>query len=229
MFTNKSFRKLLVIAGLVLPLIAQAVVTEQAPIIALGGDLTAVNQNGSDQGLVNDPDGIVPTTASGSIVILLDAETNTLDFSLTVDGIFQSDLRNFGPNETPIHLHLAGGGNSGNFGPIAVDLSLGADSSNFTDTATGFEFSRNGVSILLEDQGGVQLGMHPGNDLIVDSLLSGDAFVLVHTNNSDINGFPFGEIRGNINPINPVPLPAALPMMILGLASFGIFVRRKHS
>jgi hypothetical protein len=229
MFTNKSFRKLLIIASLMLPLTAQAIVTEQEPIIVLGGDLTAVNQNGSDPGLINDPDGIVPTDASGSIVILLDAETNTLDFSLTVDGIFQSDLRNFGPNETPIHLHLAGGGNSGNFGPIAVDLSLGADSSNFTDTATGFEFSRSGVSILLEDQGGVQLGMHPGDDLIVDSLLSGDAFVLVHTNNSDINGFPFGEIRGNINPINPVPLPAALPMMILGLSSFGIFVRRKHS
>jgi hypothetical protein len=226
MFTNKLFRKLLVIAGLILPLMAQAAATEQAPIITLGGDLTAANQNGSDPDLVNDPAGIVPTDTSGSIAILLDADTNTLDFSLTVDGIFQSDLRNFGPNETPIHLHLAGGGNSGNFGPIAVDLALGADSSNFTDTATGFEFNRSGVSILLEDQGGVQLGMHPGNDLIVDSLLSGDAFVLVHTNNSDINGFPFGEIRGNIN---PVPLPAALPMMIMSLASFGFFMKRKHS
>ncbi len=91
MFTNKSFRKLLIIASLMLPLTAQAIVTEQEPIIVLGGDLTAVNQNGSDPGLINDPDGIVPTDASGSIVILLDAETNTLDFSLTVDGIFQSD------------------------------------------------------------------------------------------------------------------------------------------
>jgi hypothetical protein len=229
MFINKSLRKLLIIVSLMLPFMAQAAIIAQESVIALGGDLTAANQNGSDPSLIKDPDGIVPTSASGSILFLLDTEANTLDFNLSVDGIFQSDLRDFGPNETPIHLHLAGGGNSGNFGPIAVDLSLGADSSDFTDTATGFEFSRSGVSILLEDQGGVQLGMHPGNDLIVDSLLSGDAFVLVHTNNSDINGFPFGEIRGNINPINPVPLPAALPMMILGLASFGIFVRRKHS
>jgi hypothetical protein len=121
---------------------------------------------------------------------------------------------------------LAGGGNAGNFGPIAVDLSLGAEAGDFNETATGFEFNRSGISILLEDQGDVQFGMHPGNDLIIDSLLSGNAFVLVHTNNSAINDFPFGEIRGNIN---PVPLPSALPMMMMGLAGLGVLVRRKRS
>lgn len=219
MFKNKSFGKVLVILGLVLPFMAQSAV------IHLNGDLTASNQNGSDPGVINDPDGIVSTDANGSISIFLDTDTHTLDFSLKVDGILQSDLRNFGPNATPIHLHLAGGGNPGNFGPIAVDLALGADSSDFTDTATGFEFNRNGVSILLEDQGNVQLGMHPGNDLIVDSLLSGNTFALVHTNNPEINGFPFGEIRGNIN---PVPLPAAV--LLLGSGLFGLVsLSRRHS
>jgi hypothetical protein len=226
MFINSSFRKLLVIASLMFPIMAQAVTVAEPSSINLVGFLAAVNQNGSDPGVVTDPDGLVPTTASGTILIQLDTVANTLDFSLTVDGIFQSDLRDFGPNATPIHLHLAGGGNSCNFGPIAVDLSLGAEAGDFTDTSTGFEFNRSGISILLEDQGNVQLGMHPGNDLIVDSLLSGSAFVLVHTNNSDISGFPFGEIRGNIN---PVPLPAALPMMMVGLAGLGVLVRRKRS
>ncbi len=220
MFIDKSIQKIILLLCLVAPLMAQAA------FINLEGNLSPANQNGSDPDLITDPDGIVLSNANGTISVLLDTDSNTLDFSLTVNGISQSDLRNFGPNATPIHLHLAGGGNSGNFGPIAVDVSLGANANDFTDTATGFEFSRSGISILLEDQGGVQLGMHPGDNLIVASLLSGDAFVLVHTSNTDINGFPFGEIRGNIN---PVPLPAALPMMIMGLASFGIFVRRSRS
>lgn len=46
MFTNISFRKSLIIASLMLPLMAQVVVTEQEPVIVLGGDLTAANQNG---------------------------------------------------------------------------------------------------------------------------------------------------------------------------------------
>ncbi len=227
MFINIVRNKVLLIVGLVLPLMAQAT------IIELRGDLTPANQNGSDPGLVTDPNGIVPTTASGSIEILLDTDTNSLDFSLNVDGILQSELRSFGPNATPIHLHLAGGGNPGNFGPISVDLSLGADSSNFTDTTTGFEFSRSGVSILLEDQGNVALGMHPGNDFIVDALQSGNTFVLVHTTKDIFTntsgpapGFPFGEIRGNIN---PVPLPTALPLMITAMTCFSMFVRRRRS
>ena len=217
MFINRLIKNIILL-GLFLPLVGQAA------LIDLRGDLNPANQNGSDPSVVNDPNGIVPTNASGSINLLLDTDSNTLDFNLKVDGISTSDLRNFGSNATPIHLHLAGGGNSGNFGPISVDLSLGANTTDFNDTSTGFEFSRDDVSILLDDQGGVQLGMHPGDNLIVASLLSGDTFILIHTNNSEINGFPFGEIRGNIS---QVPLPAALPMMLMGLASFSVFVRRK--
>ncbi len=144
MFINRLIKNIILL-GLFLPLVGQAA------LIDLRGDLNPANQNGSDPSVVNDPNGIVPTNASGSINLLLDTDSNTLDFNLKVDGISTSDLRNFGSNATPIHLHLAGGGNSGNFGPISVDLSLGANTTDFNDTSTGFEFSRDDVSILLND------------------------------------------------------------------------------
>ncbi len=176
-----------------------------ADIVTLSATLSAANQNGSDPALVTDPLGVIPTDAFGAITVTLDTESFTLDYNLDVTGISSDQLRNFGPNATPIHLHIGGGGKPGNFGPIAVDLTLGATDTDFTDTATGFTLSRNDISILLEDQGNVQLGMHPGNDRIVDVLQSGNAFVLVHTlkdifvnDTGPVPGFPFGEIRGNI-------------------------------
>lgn len=178
----------------------------QANIINLSGSLSAANQNGSDPAQVTDPLGVVPTEASGSIQIHLDTDNNTLDFKLEVEGIARSQLRNFGPNETPIHLHLA---ENGNFGSIAIDLSLNTTEPDFIDTDQGFRLERKGVSILLEDQGGVLLGMHPGNEQIVEALQSGNIFVLVHsskdifTNESGSSpGFPFAEIRGNIMPVS---------------------------
>ncbi|HFD12050.1 MAG TPA: DUF302 domain-containing protein [Crenotrichaceae bacterium] len=186
-----------------------------AEIVKLAASLQAANQNGSDPAQVTDPLGVVETNASGSIQIQLDTDNNTLDYQLDVTGISRDQLRNFGPNETPIHLHLAGGGDPGNFGPIAIDLTLNAVDADFTSTTDGFQLARDGISILLEDQGGVQLGMHPGNDQIVDALRSGNTFVLVHTN-KDIfvndagpaPGFPFGEIRGNIKPVSTITTPA---------------------
>jgi hypothetical protein len=223
----RSVLKIFVLSLALLPLAAQAA------IINLNGTLSAANQNGSDPSFVTDPGGIVPTSATGSIQIQLDTINNTLDFQMNVDGILQSELRDFGPNATPIHLHQPGGGIKGNFGPISIDLSLGSTAADFSDTTTGFTFARTGVSILLADQGGVALGMHPGDDQIVNLLQSGNMFVLVHslkdifTNQTTgrPDGFPFGEIRGNIS---AVPLPAALPLLGTGLlALFGI-ARRRH-
>lgn len=183
--------------------------------------LSAANQDGSDPDFFTDPNGVVPTDAVGMIFGILDDNDFTFDFNLIVDGIFRDDLMNFGPNATPIHLHVPG--QLGAFGPIAVDLTLGAVDSDFTDTATGFELSRS-VSVLLEDQGNVVLGMHPGNDEIIGALTSGSAFALVHTTNPEINGFPFGEIRGNLN---AVPEPSSL--VVLGLGSLLLFQRRRKS
>ena len=198
----------------------------------MNSTLSAANQNGSDPGLITDPLGVVPTTAFGSAQFLLDTTANTLDFQISVDGILRSELRDFGPNGTPIHLHLANAGSSGNFGPIAIDLALGAIAGDFVDTATGFTFSRTGVSILLADQGGVTLGMHPGDALIVDSLLSGNAFVLVHSTKNIFTstggpapGFPFGEIRGNLTA--NVPTPSSALALGLGIGLLAMQKRRQ--
>lgn len=225
---------------LLLPLLLFAIspITVRAQdTFELMGMLSAANQNGSDPAVVMDPFGIVPTDASGTIHLIVDPVANTLDFSLEVDGISTADLREFGPNLSPIHLHLAGGGNPGNFGPIAIDLSQNAPADSFVNTADGFTFSRQDVSILLEDQGGVALGMHPGNDLIVDALQSGNMFVLVHTMNDIFTqegatlpngnpapvGFPFGEIRGNVS---LVPEPSSGVLLVL--ASFGLHTLRRR-
>jgi hypothetical protein len=193
----------------------------QADTIQLEGSLSAANQDGSDPDFFTDSDGIVPTDAVGTFFTTLDDDAFTLDFVLIVEGIFRDDLMNFGPNATPIHLHVPG--QLGAFGPVAVDLTLGAVDSDYTDTASGFELSLS-VSVLLEDQGNVNGDMHPGNDVIIDELTSGRAFALVHTTNPDINGFPFGEIRGNLN---AVPEPSSLA--VLGFGSLLLFPRGRRS
>jgi len=174
--------------------------------------------------------------ANGIITMQLNDEANTLDIQLGVIGITLDDLLDFGPNTSPIHLHNAGGGNPGNFGPIAIDPTFTVDASNYIGDGDGFAFSRDGVSILLENQGNVSLGMHPGNDLIVDALLSGNMFVAVHTNKPIFEntpagrpaGFPFVEIRGNFSPA-VVPVPATLPLLGSGLITMlAVARKRKH-
>ena len=102
----------------------------QAQLLDFQGTLSAANQNGSDPDFFTDADGVIPSSATGTIFGTLDTSAFTFDFNLAVDGITQSDLMNFGPNATPIHLHLPA--QRGAFGPIAVDLTLGATASDFT-------------------------------------------------------------------------------------------------
>ncbi len=213
--------KALTFAAILLP------VSAQSAVIVLTGTLSAANQNGSDPSLVTDPNGVVPTDATGRIILRLDDENMTLDIGLGVRGIQTSDLLDFGPNQSPIHLHNAAGGGAtpGNFGPIAIDPTFEATPANFVDTEVGFNFGRRDVSILLEDQGDIALGMHPGNDFIVDALLSGNMFVAVHTSLPD--GFPFVEIRGNFAPVSAVPVPAALPLLGSGLVALLAVARRR--
>lgn len=203
----------------------------QAALINLTAVLRAPNQNGSNPDIINMER--VPSNASGLFTAILDTDNNVLtNISLTVNGMLGSELRNFGPNSTPFHLHLPNGG-SGSFGFNVIDLVFGADASAFNFNSTGFTFQRDTLSILEENQGAFfGLGIHPGNDVIVDRLLS-ESFILVHST-KDIftntvhppqfpDGFPFGELRGEVT---VVPVPAGV--WLFGSGLIGLFGLRKR-
>ncbi len=201
--------------------------------VQLIAELRAPNQNGSNPDIFTNQER-VPSDSSGVFQATLDTENMLLrNISLTVNGMGESDLRGFGPNSTPFHIHLPNNG-PGTFGFNVIDLSFGADSSVFTFSSNGFTFFRDSVSILEEDQGAFfGLGIHPGNDVIVDRLLD-ESFILVHSN-KDIftntvhppqfpDGFPFGELRGEIT---VVPVPAAVWLFGSGLVLiFGLKKRQ---
>lgn len=197
-----------------------------ATLFNLHADLAPPNQNGSDPALIVDPQGVVPSASSGVFDAVLDSANKVLtDIVMTVDGMTQSDLRGFGPNSTPFHIHLPNAG-PGTFGFNVIDLVFGAPAGAFSFTPTGFTFQRDSLSILEADQGAIAgLGLHPGDAVIVDALLSGDAFILVHSTKNiftNVNhppqfpdGFPFAELRGGIG--HSVPLPSSLLLLGLGL------------
>ncbi len=206
--------------------------SSQAAQINLIAELRAPNQNGSNPDIFTNMEH-VPSNASGLFTATLDTDNNVLtNISLTVNGMLGSELRNFDPNSTPFHLHLPNNG-PGTFGFNVIDLVFGADASAFSFNSTGFTFHRDSVSILEEDQGAFfGLGIHPGNDVIVDQLLS-ESFILVHST-KDIftntihparfpDGFPFGELRGEIA---IVPVPNAVWLFGSGLV--GLFSLRKR-
>ena len=64
--------------------------TIEAQTVVLQGSLSAANQDGSDPNLFTDANGIVPSTATGQILGILDTTAFTFDFNLSIDGITQS-------------------------------------------------------------------------------------------------------------------------------------------
>ena len=176
--------------------------------------LSAPNQNGTNPEFVVDEFGTVPSSASGVFSAILDLEAGQLlDLDLRVVGMSVADLRNFGPNATPFHIHLPNSGKKGDFGFNVIDLMFDAKEGSLMDTDDGFSFTRSSMSIFAADQGKYKkAGVHPGDEVIGERLQTGFPFLLIHSKkdlftntkgkfpNGDPvpKGFPFGELRGEI-------------------------------
>lgn len=182
--------------------------------LSLQATLSPPNQTGTNPEYREDALGVVPSSASGHFSATLDVTGNELrDIVLEVAGMSVADLKNFGPNGTPFHLHLPNSGRKGDFGFNVVDLMFDAPEGSLVDTDEGFRFTRPSMSILVAAQGKYgKAGVHPGDDVIAQRLVEGHAFVLVHSSkpiftNADgkfpdgrptPKGFPFGELRGEV-------------------------------
>lgn len=140
------------------------------------------------------------SAATGSATLLFDDVANTFDFSLTVTGLFLGDLRNVGPNATPLHLHLGAPGVNG--GIIAEPVLFGA----LAATATGLSLTSFDVTLAAAN---------------VASLLAGNTYINVHT-----NAFPGGEIRGQVLQVGE---PLTLTLFGLGLSGLAIAARRRRA
>lgn len=140
------------------------------------------------------------STATGTASLLYDTVARTLDITMNVTGIGLPDLRPFGPNSTPTHIHLAP---PGVFGPIVVDIGLHG---TITGDADSFELQGENIPIDPAQQGNATIPFTI--DEVETALLSGNTFILVHTFNIDTP--PFGEIRGQI-----VPEPASLAGLLV--------------
>ena len=133
-------------------------------------------------------------------------------------------------------------GSEGDFGFNVVDLVFGSAPADLVDTAFGFSFTRDAVSILEADQGAfAAAGVHPGDDVIADRLQNAFPFLAIHTT-SDIftasggtlpngnpapDGFPFVELRGEVRAAAvPEPSTGVLVGLICGLTAL---TRRRSS
>lgn len=163
----------------------------------------------NEQSIRNGPeeDGSTNSPGSGQGHVELDLTTNIVSYDLSWDGLIGG--------LTKLHIHGPASSETSNpqhiieiFGPPEVPSELATTSGRVVDS---FELQT------LE-----QPGFDPlPPDAIVDAMISGQAYLNVHT-----TVFGMGEIRGNLGV--PVPEPSAWLLGVLALGSLTI-LRRSRS
>lgn len=151
------------------------------------------------------------STAAGNASLRYDTVEQRLSVDLAVSGIGLGDLRNVGPNATPVHLHFAPPGGNG---PIVFDLGFFApfvlDGSVIRSTLTSILYSPL--------QGALTSPLNA--DQFASALSAGDLYLNIHTNT-----FGAGEIRGQIN----ASVPVASTALLMGIAGLGLARSRRRS
>ena len=110
------------------------------------------------------------------------------------------------------------------------------EAGNSPTTSGGYPFEIRGTDLLTGNiavtySGGVIMAGAPrGTDTFTDMLLdftglSGGGFIGTMSFNTDLDSL---ETAGDLTPLSPVPLPAGLPLLLVGLSAFGLY-RRKRS
>ncbi len=149
------------------------------------------------------------STATGAASIKYDHHSFTINVKLYLDGIGIDDLKGDGPNDTPIHMHMAPVGENG---PIVVDLSWWS-TTHFIEYEPKKLFIQWDSVILGGEQGEFETDIFENDTALTNSGL----YLDVHT-----NAYPAGEIRGQI-----LPVPAPGPLATIAAAALVATRRRR--
>lgn len=145
------------------------------------------------------------THAVGAAQLLYDTDDQTFDLDIMVFGIALDDLLGVGPNNSPVHIHMAPPGSNG---PIVIDLGF---ISSFVDDGQGIRYQVSG-----ELFGGTYGDISSDPNDNEAALFAGNLYVNIHTED-----YPSGELRGQI-----VPTPATFTLA--GIAGL-IALRRRRA
>ncbi len=187
------------LAGLVALL---APVAASAAIIVYSATLSGANENPPNS-----------STGTGTSTITVDTTANTLRFAATWSGLTS--------NTVDAHLHCcaattANAGVAIGFGAFlpATPAPMGS-----IDQLVDLTLAGTYNASFLAANGGTASGA-------MAALLMGLANGLGYTNIHSV-GIPGGELRGNLEGVNPIPLPAAAWLFIAGAGALAARSRRK--
>jgi hypothetical protein len=146
------------------------------------------------------------STATGTALLEVDTDAETLNFRLGVEGIEIDDLWDVlvASPLGPIHIHE---GVRGATGPVAIPFAF--NTTDYMTTLDGFWLTVSDFSYA--DAVGVS-GFGQTFDAFVAGLNASGFYINIHT-----DAWNAGEIRGQLVP-SAVPLPGAGALMLGGLA-----------